>query len=78
MAVSKSALKNGTWWAILGLLLAVAVLPLLKAAVPEIFPEGFRNVDCQGVTCPEGQFCQSNQCIPRATRYPNAVPNGNM
>ena len=26
--------------------------------------EGFRAVDCIGVTCPEGQFCQSNTCHP--------------
>ena len=26
--------------------------------------EGFRNVDCLGVTCSEGQFCQSNKCHP--------------
>lgn len=24
--------------------------------------EGFRSVDCAGISCAEGQFCQSNQC----------------
>ena len=24
--------------------------------------EGFRSVDCAGVSCPEGQFCQQNTC----------------
>jgi len=26
--------------------------------------EGYRNVDCLGITCAEGQFCQSNTCHP--------------
>lgn len=26
--------------------------------------EGFRSIDCLGVNCPEGQFCQSNTCHP--------------
>jgi hypothetical protein len=78
MAAKKFALSTATWYAILGLLLAVAILPLLKAAAPEWFPEGFRDVDCQGVTCPEGKFCQSNQCVDISPRYPNAVPTGNL
>jgi len=24
--------------------------------------EGFRSLDCKGVTCEEGQFCQDNVC----------------
>ena len=77
--MKRFALKTVTWYAIVGLLLAVAVLPLLKAMAPEYFPtlDGFRDVDCRGVTCPEGQFCQSNQCLPIASRYQNNVPNGN-
>ena len=73
-------IKTITWYAIVVLLLAVAVLPFLKAAAPQYFPslDGFRNVDCAGINCPEGQFCQSNQCHTIATRYPNAVPQGNL
>ena len=26
--------------------------------------EGFRSLDCKGVICEEGQFCQSNTCHP--------------
>jgi len=26
--------------------------------------EGYRNVDCAGISCAEGQFCQSNTCHP--------------
>jgi hypothetical protein len=77
--MKKIVIKQITWYAIVVLLLAVAIIPLVKAAMPSIFPgEGFRDIDCQGVTCPEGQFCQSNQCHPNGTRYPNAVPSGNL
>ena len=24
--------------------------------------EGYRKIDCQGVTCPEGEFCLQNTC----------------
>ena len=79
--MKKFGLKTITWYGILALVVAVAVLPLLKAAAPEYFPslDGFRDLDCQGVTCPEGQFCGENKrCINIATRYPNAVPAGNL
>jgi len=36
-------IKTVTWYAIVGLLVAVAVLPILKSMAPEIFPEGFRS-----------------------------------
>ena len=67
-----------TWYALVTLFVCVAILPFLKAASPSFFPsmDGFRDVDCLGMTCPEGSFCQSRQCIPIATRYPNAVPTG--
>jgi hypothetical protein len=78
LEMKKIVIKQITWYAIVVLLLAVAIIPLVKAAMPSIFPEGFRDVDCQGVSCPEGHFCQSNQCHPNATRYPNSVPSGNL
>jgi hypothetical protein len=70
-------LKAITWYAIIGLLVAVAILPILKASAPQYFPEGFRDLDCKGISCGEGQFCQNNKCTNVATRYPNAVPEGN-
>ena len=36
-------IKTVTWYAIVGLLVAVAILPILKAMAPEFFPEGFRS-----------------------------------
>jgi hypothetical protein len=78
--MKKFGIKTITWYGILALVVAVAILPLLKAAAPEYFPslDGFRDLDCKGVTCPEGQFCaEGKRCLNIATRYPNAVPAGN-
>lgn len=78
-----AGLKSVTLYAIIGLFVAVALLPLLKAFAPDYFPgiEGFlgsRPLDCYKQNCAEGEFCQSNKCVPIATRYPNAVPEGNI
>ena len=50
-----------------GILLIVVVaflvlLPYIRNVFAPAFPEGFRNVDCKGVTCGEGEFCQDNVC----------------
>jgi hypothetical protein len=77
--MKKFGIKTITWYGILALVVAVAILPLLKAAAPAYFPsvDGFRDLDCRGVTCPEGQFCaEGKRCVNIATRYPNAVPTG--
>ena len=80
--MKKFGIKTITWYAIAVLFIAVAILPLLKAASPQYFPsEGFRDdISCRsaGITCPEGSFCQEKQCVAIATRYPNAVPSGNI
>jgi hypothetical protein len=78
--MKKFALKTVTWYAIIGLLVAVALLPILKAAAPEFFPSvsGFANPDCQGVTCGEGQFCQNNKCLSVSAPNPLGVPSGNV
>jgi hypothetical protein len=57
-------LKTVTWYAIIGLLVAVALLPVLKLS-PQYFPSvsGFADLDCQGVTCKEGQFCKNKTCM---------------
>ena len=78
--MAKVSIRKVTWYAIIGLLVAVALLPILKAAAPEYFPSsvsGFRDLDCAGMTCGEGQFCQHNKCQNVATRYAEAVPEGN-
>ena len=75
----KAFAQKMTWYAIITLLVCVAILPILKAAAPSFFPEsfdGFRDVDCAGVTCGEGQFCQQKRCIPIYVGGP--VPSGNM
>lgn len=77
--MKRFALKTVTWYAIIGLLVAVALLPLLKATAPEYFPSisGFANPDCQGVSCGEGQFCQNNKCLSVNAPNPLGVPAGN-
>ena len=77
--------KTVTWYAIVGLLVAVAVLPILKSMAPQFFPEGFRSrksregyedSGCRGVTCEEGQFCTNAKCVPRYVGSAQ-VPEGN-
>lgn len=46
------------------LIAVVAFLPFLRNTFAPMFPEGFRDVDCKGVTCNEGEFCQDNKCQP--------------
>lgn len=46
------------------LVLVVIFLPVIRDRFAPIFPEGFRNLDCQGVTCDEGEFCQNDVCKP--------------
>lgn len=44
------------------LIVIVAVLPWIRNQFAPYFPEGFRDVDCKGVNCQEGEFCQNNSC----------------
>lgn len=39
----------------------VTLLYILKAVFPQYY-DGFRDVNCYGVKCEEGQFCQDNVC----------------
>lgn len=47
-------------------LLVLVLLVITAAAAYYVYnySEGFRSVDCKGVTCAEGEFCQSNTCHP--------------
>jgi hypothetical protein len=45
-----------------GLVLILLVLGGIGAYMSYKYVEAFRAVDCLGVTCPEGQFCQENKC----------------
>ena len=57
---------NRTAYGLIGLfavlVLAVAALPWLRRSYVRSFPESFRDLDCKGVTCNEGEFCQENVC----------------
>ena len=84
--MKKFGLKTVTWYGLLGLIIMLAFLPILKASAPQYFPtvQGFTaqtpdQQACIGVSCDEGQFCGSGgKCTNIASRYPNAVPHGNM
>jgi hypothetical protein len=83
MAALRLGLKKVTWYGLLALVILVGFLPVLKAAAPQYFPtpmyQGFRDLDCAGVTCPEGQFCaEGRRCLPINLPYPDAVPTGNQ
>jgi hypothetical protein len=54
------------------LIVVVAFLPAIRRMFARSFPEGFRNVDCKGITCQEGQFCQENVCRPIAAAITNS------
>jgi hypothetical protein len=85
-------MKNATWYALIALLVAVAILPILKAMAPQIFPEGFTAETpacaataaarppngCDGAPCSEGQFCgQDKKCWPIYVGGANgSVPEG--
>lgn len=55
--MSALRIKNATWYALLGLFVAVAILPILKLSSPQYFPyadgnEGFENIStCKGKAC---------------------------
>ena len=41
--MKRGVMKMATWYALIALIVAVALLPILKAMAPQIFPEGFRG-----------------------------------
>lgn len=53
------------------LIIVVAFLPMIRRTFARSFPEGFRNLDCKGITCQEGEFCQENVCRPIAAAITN-------
>ena len=59
-------MKTVTWYALIGLLVAVALLPVLKAIGPvrvRSFEGFFDDAKCRGKNCNEGQFCQLGDCV---------------
>ena len=40
----------------------LGLLPYLRNIFAPAFPEGFRTLDCKGITCNEGEFCMDNVC----------------
>lgn len=60
--MSKKGGSNAVGALLLIVVLVLVGLPYLRNMFAPAFPEGFRNVDCKGVTCDEGEFCQNNVC----------------
>lgn len=55
------------------IVLIIAFMPAIRNAFAPVFPEGFQDIDCKGITCREGEFCQDNVChsvTARATNTP--------
>jgi hypothetical protein len=86
--MKRGVMKIATWYALLTLIVALAVLPILKAMAPQIFPENRREyfnggapsaapvASCENTPCPEGQFCSDQKrCEPRYIG--GTVPDGN-
>ena len=75
-------INSATWFALICLFVAVGLLPVLKAAAPYYFPEGFNtgnNQSCVGVSCVEGEFCQNGGCKKIFVGNPGGeVPTGNI
>lgn len=45
-----------------GLVLGLLILVAISTFMTYKYTEAYRSVDCQGITCREGQFCQENKC----------------
>ena len=58
---------------LLVLVAAVAFLPVIRNMFAPLFPEGFRDQDCKGVVCGEGEFCEENVCRPVSAPATNSV-----
>ena len=64
-------MKTATWYALIALIVAVAILPLLKAMAPQFFPEGFHdsrgrrehfNGGAPPAAPPPPPSCENNPC----------------
>jgi hypothetical protein len=60
--MAKMSGKMGVVGLVVFLVAVVALLPMVRSMFAPVFPEGFRDLDCKGVTCKEGEFCQENVC----------------
>lgn len=77
--MAKLGLKTHTVYVLLFLCVLLAVLPFLRMNFSRYLPsmDGFRNVDCAGVSCPENQFCNGNKCVNKYPVPTLPVPEGN-
>jgi hypothetical protein len=72
----KSVMKNCMLAALAVFFLAIVVLPFLGYSAPEGFLDAKRDYGCdRGVVCPEGTFCQKNNCV-KLYPQPTITPEG--
>lgn len=43
-------------------ILLIILAAVIAYAANYTLQSTYRDIDCQGITCPEGQFCQQNSC----------------
>jgi len=71
-------IKSATWYTLLFLCVLLALLPFLRMNFSRYLPaDGFRDVDCANMVCPETQFCNGNRCIDKFPKATLPVPEGN-
>jgi len=75
--MAKLGLKTHTWYVLLALCVLLALLPILRSNFPRYVIDGFRDVDCLNMVCPEDQFCHGNKCIKKFPTPTLPVPEGN-
>lgn len=74
--MAKVTLKGHAWYALLFLCVLLALLPFLRYNFPRYVMDGFRDVDCANMVCPEDQFCHGNKCIKKFPTPTLPVPEG--
>lgn len=77
--MAKFGLQTNTIYALLFLCVLLALLPFLRLNFSRYLPrlDGFRDVDCANMTCPENQFCYANKCVNKFPQSTLPVPEGN-
>jgi hypothetical protein len=77
--MAKFGLKTKSMYALLFLCVLLALLPFLHMNFSKYLPrvDGFRDLSCVGVSCPENQFCYANKCVNKYPTPTLPVPEGN-
>ena len=66
--------KNVLLGVVVSFVIILLVIALVKMVVPSAL-DGFADMDCYGVKCAEGQFCQEKVCRDINPKYTNNYYN---